>query len=111
MSIWVIIECEFKLFEDWENLLELSKSFRSNDNVIVVMSRTNKVSYQTSMSKVATYLNTNFKAFGFALAGVADLVGVNRTANDRELHVLDLVSEHADVDAGAAVPILGEVLQ
>ncbi len=61
------IECEFELFEDWGNLLALSRSFRSNDNLIVIMSRTSKVSYQTNMSKIATYLNTYFKAFGFIL--------------------------------------------
>lgn len=60
-------ECEFEPFDDWEDFLMVSKNFRKNDSLIIIMSRKDKLSYKSGMAKIPSYLNTYFKAFGFML--------------------------------------------
>ncbi|MGC1514480.1 MAG: cation:proton antiporter, partial [Maribacter sp.] len=61
------IACEFELWEHWDDFPALSTWFRRDDSLIVVMSRTHGLSYQNSMAKVATYLNSHFRSFSFIL--------------------------------------------
>ena len=61
------IACEFELWEHWDDFPALSTRFRRDDSLIVIMSRTHGLSYQNSMAKVATYLNTHFRSFSFIL--------------------------------------------
>ncbi len=61
------VDSEFKEFTDWGNLLMLSKDFQPDDNLIIVMSRKNKVSYNNNMAKIPSYLNINFKNTSYIL--------------------------------------------
>lgn len=71
------IACEFIEFNDWDDFLILARDFHQDDNLIIVLSRKDKPSYQNNMTKIPTYLNKYFKKFSYILiypmqAGVAD---------------------------------------
>jgi Kef-type K+ transport system membrane component KefB len=55
------VEAEFNIFNEWDDILILSKEIKKDDNVIIVMSRENRVSYHKSMDRIPTYLNKYFK--------------------------------------------------
>ncbi len=61
------IEAGFEVFEDWHDFLILSRDIRLDDNLIVVLSRKNKSSYHSNMSKVPDYLNKYFRKNSFIL--------------------------------------------
>ena len=61
------VDSEFEIFNNWGDLLILSKNFRSNDSLIIIMSRKDRPSYQNSMAKIPNYLNTAFQAYGFMM--------------------------------------------
>ncbi|SDF02603.1 hypothetical protein [Cellulophaga baltica] len=55
------IECSFETLNDWDNFLIIAKTFFKDDNIIIVLSRKEQLSYHRNMSKIPTYLNTYFK--------------------------------------------------
>lgn len=55
------IESECRVFDAWDEFLILSREIKVNDNLIVVLSRKDRVSYDANMSKVPMYLNKYFK--------------------------------------------------
>ncbi|WP_420460997.1 cation:proton antiporter [Neolewinella sp.] len=61
------IECTFVAFNDWNDFLILSRDVRPNDNLVIVMSRRDKPSFQKAMHKVPGYLNKYFQASSFLL--------------------------------------------
>ncbi|GAB4479180.1 MAG: cation:proton antiporter [Thermoflexibacter sp.] len=61
------IEAEFKEFSDWEDFLVLSRDIKSDDNLIIVMSRKNHPSYDDNMPKIPKYLNKYFQTNNFML--------------------------------------------
>jgi Kef-type K+ transport system membrane component KefB/nucleotide-binding universal stress UspA family protein len=61
------IEAEFRIFDDWNDFLIISRDMQSNDSLIIVMSRKNKASYQQIMKKIPGYLNKYFNAQSFIL--------------------------------------------
>jgi nucleotide-binding universal stress UspA family protein len=61
------IEAEFNIFSDWQDFLVLSREIHKDDNIIVVLSRKNHLSYNTGMEKVPEYLNRYFTANCFTL--------------------------------------------
>jgi Kef-type K+ transport system membrane component KefB/nucleotide-binding universal stress UspA family protein len=76
------IEAEFKEFSDWNDFLILSRDIKKDDNMIIVMSRKDYLSYNKNMSKIPTYLNNYFKDTNFILvypmqAGVRDSSVIN----------------------------------
>ncbi len=76
------VECDFIEFNDWYDFLILSKDFQKNDNLIFVLSRKEKISYQNNMSKMPTYLNNFFKEYSVILiypiqSGVGDLAKID----------------------------------
>ncbi|MGM0580926.1 MAG: cation:proton antiporter [Bacteroidota bacterium] len=71
------VEAEFTEFNDWEDFLILSRDFQKDDNLIIIMSRKDKHSFQSNMTKIPSYLNKYFQDNSFILiypmqAGVAD---------------------------------------
>lgn len=71
------IECQFEDFSDWDDFLILARNFHKDDNLIIVLSRKDKVSFQNSMTKIPSYLNKYFKDTSYILiypiqAGVTD---------------------------------------
>ncbi len=61
------IEAEFKLFEDWDDFLILSRDIKSDDGLIIILSREKKISYQSNMKNVPGYLNNYFHQTSFIL--------------------------------------------
>lgn len=54
------IDCEFEEFDTWDEFLVLSRFCQKNDNLIIVLSRKEKPSYQQNMAKVPAFLNKYF---------------------------------------------------
>jgi len=71
------IESEFEEFDDWNDFLILARNFHKDDNLIIVLSRKDRPSYHSSMSRIPSYLNNYFKETSYILiypmqAGVAE---------------------------------------
>ncbi|MCL2168055.1 MAG: cation:proton antiporter [Lentimicrobiaceae bacterium] len=71
------VECEFHIFDDWEDFLILSRDVKHDDNLVLVLSRRERPSYNVNMNKIPNYLNKYFKETNFILiypiqAGVSD---------------------------------------
>jgi len=71
------IECDFIVFEEWDDFLILSRDVKQNDNLILVLSRRERPSYNINMTKIPNYLNKYFKETNFILiypmqSGVSD---------------------------------------
>ena len=61
------VNCEFNEFSEWEDFLILSRNVKSDDNLIIVMSRLNHPSYNTIMDKIPNFLNKYFQNNSFML--------------------------------------------
>ncbi|MDT0646413.1 cation:proton antiporter [Zunongwangia sp. F260] len=61
------VECSFREFIDWSRFEDISKDVGKNDNLIIVLSRRNKISYQQKMVETSSYLNNQFKNNSFIL--------------------------------------------
>lgn len=61
------IQANFKLFEDWDDFLILSREIRSDDNLIIVLGREKSLSYHNNMSKIPGYLKKYFAGNSFIL--------------------------------------------
>ncbi len=61
------IEAEFTVFDDWDDFLILSRDIKTDDNLIVVLSRKNQISYHSNMTNVPKYLNKYFMGNSFIL--------------------------------------------
>lgn len=78
------IECDFQVFDDWNDFLIISRDMNKNDNLLIILSRKDQISYQTSMTKVPGYLNRYFAGYSFILVfpmqqGVSDAKGMEIT--------------------------------
>lgn len=76
------VECDFNEFNNWDDFLVLARDFRPDDNLILVLSRKDKLSYHSSMARIPNYLNKYFRDTSYLLifpmqAGVADTSIVN----------------------------------
>jgi len=54
------IDADFVEFNDWEDFLILSRDMKSNDALMIIMSRKSGVSYNDVMGKMPKYLNKYF---------------------------------------------------
>jgi nucleotide-binding universal stress UspA family protein len=61
------IEAEFQTFTDWDDFLILTREIKTDDNLIVILSRKNKPSYHANMVNIHTYLNKYFQQNSFIL--------------------------------------------
>lgn len=61
------IEAEMVEFSDWEDFLILSRDMRSDDALIIVMSRKHETSYHPMMKKMPHYLNRYFSETNYVL--------------------------------------------
>jgi len=76
------VESEFNEFSDWDDFLILARDVKPDDNLIIVLSRKERPSYQSNMAKVPSYLNKYFQAVNYILiypiqTDVMDLPGVD----------------------------------
>ncbi|NTW68740.1 MAG: cation:proton antiporter [Chlorobiaceae bacterium] len=60
-------DAEYKVFIDWNDFLVLSREIKNDDNLIVVMSRKNHLSYHSKMARIPLYLNRYFRKNSFIL--------------------------------------------
>jgi len=58
---------EHKVFRDWNDFPALSREIKNDDNLIVVMSRKNHLSYHSKMARIPLYLNRYFQKNSFIL--------------------------------------------
>ena len=61
------IDSDFKRFENWNDLVHISRDIKIDDNLIIVMSRVNKPSYDENMANIPGYLNKYFQSNSFIL--------------------------------------------
>jgi len=61
------VEAEFMPFENWDDFLIISRDIRTDDNLIIVLSRPENLSYHEKMNNVAGYLNKYFASNSFIL--------------------------------------------
>lgn len=61
------IESEYVVFDDWDDVLIISRDMRPDDSLNIVMSRSAMVSYQTAMKKIPYYLDKYFASYNFML--------------------------------------------
>jgi len=66
-ALKLIANVEYKVFKEWDNFWALSNVVKSNDNLIVVMSRKHHNSYHAKMAKLPAYLNKYFQQNSFIL--------------------------------------------
>ncbi len=61
------IEADFTLFENWDEIVNLSKKIESNDNLIIVLGRNKSLSYNLTMEKIPYYLREHFSYNSYIL--------------------------------------------
>lgn len=61
------IEAEFHAFTEWDDFLVLTREIKSNDNLIIVLSRQDGLSYHQGMQKVPVYISKYFSENNFLL--------------------------------------------
>jgi Kef-type K+ transport system membrane component KefB/nucleotide-binding universal stress UspA family protein len=61
------VDATFIEFSDWNDFLILARDVKNNDNLIIVMSRKDHPSYNSTMVKIPTYLNKYFGDNNFIL--------------------------------------------
>lgn len=61
------IEAEFRIFDNWDDFLILSREIKQNDGLVIVMSREKKLSYHAKMKAIPGYLNRYFVPNNFIL--------------------------------------------
>ncbi|MGQ1946771.1 cation:proton antiporter domain-containing protein [Geofilum sp. OHC36d9] len=62
-----LIEADFKIFDDWNDFSIISNDAKMDDNLIIVLSRINKPSYNENMTKIPEYLDKLFQSNSFIL--------------------------------------------
>lgn len=98
------IECEFREFKKWDDFLILSRDIQEDDNLFIVLSRKDKLSYNSNMDKIPEYLNDYFQDNSFILvfpmqAGVAETSGIDLT-NPSLLEPVEKLDEIGKTIAG-----------
>lgn len=60
-------EMEFTEFSDWDDFLIVFRDVHKDDNLWVVLSRSNGISYNQNMNRIPGYLNKYFQQNSFIL--------------------------------------------
>jgi Kef-type K+ transport system membrane component KefB len=76
------IEVEYNSFTEWDDFLILSRNIKLDDNIIIVLSRKNLLSYQTSMNKIPEYLNKYFQDQSYLLIYPSQNIRISREQID-----------------------------
>ncbi len=61
------IESEFKVFTNWVNLPSILDELKNDDNLVIVLSRKDLLSYRESMDDIPNYLNRYYQGRNFLL--------------------------------------------
>lgn len=60
-------DAEFKEFSEWEDFLILSREVHENDNLVIVLSRKDHISYNNEMTRIPVFLNKYFQNNSYLL--------------------------------------------
>ncbi|MGP1992947.1 cation:proton antiporter domain-containing protein [Zobellia laminariae] len=76
------IECDFEEFSEWDDFLIFARNLHEDDNLIIILSRKDKLSFNSNMTRIPSYLNTYFKDTSYILiypmqAGITDISQIN----------------------------------
>lgn len=97
------IECDFVLFEEWDDFLIISRETQSNDNVIIVMSRKDQPSYHPQMSKIPNYLNKYFQNLNYILIYPIQLTSDSGSSNYlKNIAMMDSIEKLDDLGKAIA---------
>ncbi len=61
------IDLEYHVFNNWDNLPHLLKEVGPDDNLVIVLSRQNLLSYKERMAEVPNYINKHYQGRNFLL--------------------------------------------
>ncbi|MBK8503405.1 MAG: cation:proton antiporter [Saprospiraceae bacterium] len=61
------VEIEFNKFDDWDDFQIIANDLKKDDNLMIILSRKDKPSYHSSMTKIPSYLNSHFTDQSFIL--------------------------------------------
>ncbi len=75
------IQALFNEFNEWEDFLVLSRIIKSDDNLVIVLSRKGHPSYHHNMNKIPDYLNKYFTKNNYILIYPMQ-TGIGEDAND-----------------------------
>ncbi|PJB16389.1 MAG: sodium:proton antiporter [Flavobacteriales bacterium CG_4_9_14_3_um_filter_32_8] len=84
------IECDFNEFSEWNDFLLLTGKIQKDDNLMIILSRKEHVSYHGNMTKIPSYLNNYFKKNSFIIIYPMQ-IGVNdrSTLNLKDTSLLE----------------------
>ncbi|MEZ7954125.1 MAG: cation:proton antiporter [Bacteroidales bacterium] len=92
------IEADFKIFEDWDDFLIISRDVKSDDNLLIILSRINQVSYHPNMINLPSYLNRYFQNNSFIIVypeqHVADETDLNNPSLVEPFERLDEIGKN-----------------
>jgi len=91
------VDIEFNEFSDWEDFLIISRDVKKDDNILIIMSRKNHLSFTNTMNKIPTYLNKYFSENNFLLIYPMQLgVFENERNNLKNPSVLEPLQENLE---------------
>lgn len=91
------VEVEFNEFSDWEDFLIISRDVKKDDNILIIMSRKNHLSFTNTMNKIPVYLNKYFSENNFLLIYPMQLgVSENERNNLKNPSVLEPLQENLE---------------
>ncbi|MBK9257493.1 MAG: cation:proton antiporter [Saprospiraceae bacterium] len=97
------VESSFIEFGDWDDFLILSRDIKVNDNLIVIMSRKDRPSYDSNMHKVPAYLNKYFQTTNYIIVyPMQSGVGEGNISELRNPTVLEPLEKLGDIGKSIA---------
>lgn len=94
------VDGSFEEFDSWEEFISLSEIARQDDNLIIIMSRKNRPSYNPAMEQIPAYLNRYFTNNSFIIiypiqSGVAetDTIDYDNPSLIRPIETLDEIGK------------------
>jgi len=79
---------EIRVFKDWDDFLIVSREIKNDDNLIVVMSRKNHLSYHSKMAKMPIYLSRYFQKNSFILIYPVQVITEDDTCEDTPVQTI-----------------------
>lgn len=76
------IEADFHIFNEWNDFLILSRDIRTDDNLILILSREKSISYHPNMENMPGYLSKYFSTNSFLLVYPMQMGLINQEASD-----------------------------
>ncbi|GAP67988.1 transporter, CPA2 family [Bacteroidales bacterium 6E] len=95
------IDADFRLTENWDDFHGLATDFKSDDNLIIVMSRKGKISYNKTMEEIPETLNSKYSRNSVLLVypmqyGISDysLIEMNNPSLIEPMERLDVLGKN-----------------